>query len=48
MNKREILHSLKLAHENLMKRQYNNSRMQIGIMIRILEKEYELAKVKKH
>jgi hypothetical protein len=41
MDNREVLQSLNLAHKNLLNKQYKNARMQIGLMIRLLEKEFE-------
>ena len=40
-DKREILLSLKMAHENLVNRKYKNARVGIGIMISTLERELE-------
>lgn len=39
VSKREILQSLKMAHDNLNNRKYKNATMGIGIMIRMLERE---------
>lgn len=39
ISKRDILQSLKMAHDNLTNRKYKNARMCIGVMIRMLERE---------
>jgi hypothetical protein len=41
MDKKDLLLSLRVAHRELCDRQTKKARIRIGILVRILEKEFE-------